>query len=907
MFLYDIINRKKRVCYERLIMKFMLVWILLFTSVLNAEYLRTIRIASFNTQVESERALEELISFMSLHENVLDLKKEWGFEFKARPSGRHYITIVEPFTQREILQEVIDTLRIHYPDVYVTSLKKKQIADPISEIKKKPTLEQPPLVIEEKSEEIVSEVPELTINQDEFKNDEKIDEVSEIVENINSPNILVLESEVPKVIEKEFDDKDLPSVNVENYLWQGISLVFFLLILYLLRIMSQHKKENEEYFNSDLIHTEKYEQLSLEIKDREKYLSHASHELRAPMTAIMGLTHLVLDSDLGKQEKEYIQQIENSATNLLNIVNDILDVSKIKAGELYIEKAEFNINDILQYVLNIISMQAKNNNINCLVDIDKDVPSHLVGDSLRLGQVLINLLGNAVKFTKDGDVSLSVKKVSDSGDVVSLEFIVEDDGIGMTEKQLETVFQSFSQANESTSRKFGGTGLGLSISQELVRMMNGEIKVKSEVSHGTTFSFTIAFHLKDHLNKRQYRLPSVKFLNKRILVVDSSGKNVMQLIQMLGYFKYRTHTVPSFSESVLDETMEFDIVIVHKNQLNIETVEILTKMQKKQKFKIVIMSELFSSLNNEILRNIEIDSYLQTPFNQQSILNMLIDLYASKKLDNKPKTNSSKNILQNLLDKNILIAEDNEVNHKVITGLLANTGIDVTYVINGKEAVDILLSGRKFDLLLMDISMPIMNGFEATQEIRKHKIFDTLPILALTADVMDEAIDKANDVGMQGHISKPIIIDIFYKKIYEALQGEKKEVLLKATAPGMLHAGQNEYEELSIEVGLGRYNNDKDFYSSILKDFKKMYINSPLDLQELCGVGNYKQARLKAMDIKDVALSIGAYKLCESAATMEYNLEKGPRSNWIKLIAFYELELAKLFKDIDAYLKKSHS
>ncbi|MFT5661027.1 MAG: signal transduction histidine kinase/DNA-binding response OmpR family regulator [Sulfurimonas sp.] len=881
-------------------MKFLLVWILLFSSMIQAEYLRTIRIASFNTQAESEQALEELVSFISSHDNVLDLEEEWGFEFKARRSGRYYITIAEPFTQRKILQEVIDTLRTHYSDVYVTSMKKKDIATPISEVKKKPILEQPPLVEEESVREPITEVVELTINQDEFKNDEMIAEV----EVIDGTKVLVLE--VPKVITKEFVEKDLFIENLGNYVWKGISLVLFMLVLFLLRSMLKHKKDNEIYFNSDMIHTEKHKQLSLEIKDREKYLSHASHELRAPMTAIMGLTHLVLDSDLGKQEKEYIKQIENSATNLLNIVNDILDVSKIKAGELHIEKAEFNINDILQYVLNIISMQAKNNNINCLVDIDKDVPSHLIGDSLRLGQVLINLLGNAVKFTKDGDVSLSVKKVSDSGDVVSLEFIVEDDGIGMTEAQLETVFQSFTQANDSTSRKFGGTGLGLSISQELVRMMNGEIKVKSEVSKGTTFSFSIAFKLKDHLNKRQYRLPSAKYLNKRILVVDSSGKNVMQLIQMLGHFKYRTHTIPSFLESVLDETMQFDIVIINKNQLNAQTIEILMKMQKEQKFKIVILSELFSSLNNEILKNIEVDSYLQTPFNQQSVLNMIIDLYAPKKLKHKARANPSKNILQSVVDKKILIAEDNEVNHKVITGLLANTGIEITYVINGKEALDILLSGRKFDLVLMDINMPIMNGFEATQEIRKHKVFDTLAIFALTADVMDDARNKTIDVGMQGYISKPIIIDIFYKKIYEALHTEKKEVLIKSTVQAVLDSDENEYEEISIKVGLERYNNDKMFYNSILKDFKKMYINSPLDLEELCGMGNYKEARHKAMDIKDVALSIGAYKLCESAATMEYNLEKGPRSNWVKLIAFYELELAKLFKDIDAHLKKSH-
>lgn len=538
-------------------MKYFLVFTLLCFTTLYAEYLRTIRIASFNTEGESQQALAELREFVSLHENILDLQNEWDFEFKARRSGSYYITLVEPLTQRKVLQEVLDTLRINYPDVYVTRLQKKPIEVSIVEL--------PPEIIEDEpiEEEVIQvgepevktleiEVPEvtqLTINQDEIK----INDATQIQEEVQKE----LEPEV-KELEKEADGIHLSKLH--EYFWPLVSLVLFIIVLYQIRRILQYKKDSEIYFNTKMIHDEKYEQLSLEIKDREKYLSHASHELRTPMTAIMGLTHLVLESDLQKQDKEYIKQIEGSANNLLNIVNDILDVSKIKAGELHIEKAEFNINDILEYVLNIISMQAKNNNINCFIDIDKDVPSHIIGDSLRLGQVLINLLSNAVKFTKDGQVSLCVNKISSHGDNVQLEFIVSDDGIGMSTEQLGTVFQSFSQASESTSRKFGGTGLGLSISQELVRMMHGEIKVKSEEGKGTTFTFSIGFKLKDHLNKRQYRLPSAKLLNKRVLVVDASSNNTMQLIRMLGYFKYRTHTIPSFEESIIDNDMEFDIM-----------------------------------------------------------------------------------------------------------------------------------------------------------------------------------------------------------------------------------------------------------------------------------------------------------------------------------------------------------
>lgn len=912
-------------------MKYIFVLVFLFINILQAEYLRTIRIASFQTKLESQQALAELQEFIVFNQNIIDLQKEWDFEFKARRSGKYYITLVEPFTQRKVLQEVLNTLRINYPDVYVTRLKKKDLplvkqapitlviieeikeknTIPIQEKKVEPFVEEEIVVVEEviPKEVLQEEVPEvskLTIPQEVFQ-----DEVTEVAELTINKGESTNTKEIPEVIkikkEKKDDTQEVKVIdNLKNYIWQTVSFLLAITLFYILIKMLKYKRENETYFNTQLIQNEKYEQLSLEVKDREKYLSHASHELRTPMTAIMGITHLVLDANLEAQEKEYIKQIESSAANLLNIVNDILDVSKIKAGELHIEKVEFNINDMLEYVLNTISMQVKKNNINCFIDIGKEVPSHLIGDSLRLGQVLINLLGNAVKFTKDGEVSLSVKKISDYGDSVRIRFIVSDNGIGMSSEQLENIFQSFSQANSSTTRKFGGTGLGLSISQELVGMMNGEIKVKSELDKGTSFTFNIPFKLKDHLNKRQYRLPSTKFLNKRILLVDASSKNIRQLTPMLGYFKYKTHSIPSFEEVVLDDAMEFDIVILNKNQLTEENITKLIKMQKQQGFKIVILNELFSNLNNELLHNLQVDAYLQLPLHQQKVLNVLIDLYASKKLNNKSRLKTSKNILQDIVNKRILVAEDNEVNHKVISGLLAQTGIEITYVTNGKEALDLLLGGKRFDLILMDISMPIMDGYEATTEIRRHIKFNDIPILALTADVMQEAIDKALGCGMQGHISKPIIIDIFYKKIYDVLQEKKIKLDVEQLSSGALDK-DSEYSEISIMVGLERYNNDQEFYSNILKDFKKMYINSPIDLEDLCRVGNYKEARHKAMDIKDVSLSIGAYNLCESAATMEYSLEQGPRSNWAKLIDFYELELDKLFKDIDKYLKKHHS
>ena len=867
-----------------------------FVSSLNAEYLRTIRIGSFVKEKDAQESLLILQEFAKNHENIVSLQQENEFIFKARKSGSYYITIAEPFMQRAVLQEVLDTLREEYDGVYVTKLKSKPIYQ--KKLAVTPIIE--PIELEEKVFK-----PKKQIIKKPITENIKID-VSEVVE-YNKPEVLKIEESVEpqKLIENTDIDVVIPKVLEEkaslDYLWQLLFFVTFVFLLIVIRSRYKYKKDNEVYINQEMINSEKLEQTIIEMKTKEKFLSHASHELRTPMTAILGLTHLVLENDLSTSQKDYVQRIEGSAKHLLNIVNDILDISKLQASELKIEKIEFNINDILEYVLNVISIQAKNNNINISMDIDSNIPSHVVGDSLRLGQVLINLLANAVKFTKDGDVTLNVKKLSSFGDTIKVEFSIVDTGIGMTQQQVENIFQSYTQANDSTSRKFGGTGLGLSISKQLVELMNGEIKVHSKKDAGSTFTFSIQFSLNDSQNKRQYRLPTSGLLGKKILIVDSSNKNVIPLIRALGYFKYKTHSIPSFEEAILENEMKYDIIIINQVNLTRFAVDQIKSIQNRDDSKIVVLSELYSSLNSDLLEDFKIDHYLKTPFTQQNILNMIVELYVVHNLNSRSRKISIKDKLKKFTDKKILIVEDNVLNHKVIAGLLSQTGIALTFATDGQEAVDLVLKGMNFDVVLMDINMPIMDGYEASREIRKHKQYNSLPILALTADVMDDSIQKALACGMQGHIAKPIIVDIFYKKIIDAFTTEPKypdgQVAEKPKT-------SDEFEEISIGMGLGRCDNDEIFYKSILKDFKVMYINSSVTLEELCRTGKFKEARSMAMDIKDVSLNIGAYNLCENAATMEYEFEKGDRCKWQRLVEFYTISLDKLFKDIDKYLKK---
>jgi len=865
-------------------LKFIYLFILgvFFSLTLNADYIRSIRIGTYPNESVAENSLVEINNFVSLHENIDELMQDNDFVFKVRASGKYYVIVAEPFTNRKILQEVLDTLRIGYQDIYVTKLKNmpKRVR------------------IEETLDSVVEDKKELDEEQLEFKVPELEPDVIESIKEIET--ISPSETKLIKIVEQgaQNEEKFLLFLSV-------LAVVFFIVLMFLMRYLLLIKKENERLKNKAMIYEDRLQKSTLDVSTKDKLLSHVSHELRTPMTAIMGLTHLVLESELTKLQKDYVEKIENSSQHLLNIINDILDVSKIKAGELKIEKTEFNINNILDYVLSVNAINAKRKSVILTMDIDRDVPAKVIGDSLRLGQVLINLIGNAVKFTQNGEVNLGLKVQSKFSDGLKLEFAISDTGIGMTEEQVQNMFNSYYQADDSTSREFGGTGLGLSISKELIELMDGEIKVKSQKDVGTTFTFTVSLKLKDPQNQRQYRLPSSSMLNKRILIVDPSNKNVIPLIKSLSYFNYETDSIASFEDYHLDAQIEYNILIINQYNITTSAIEIIANMQKEHKTKLVILSELYSVIESSLLESLHVDSYLQVPCSQQSVLNMIVDLYVAKSLDTRSRKVTSKDKLKTIANKKILVAEDNDINQKVIQGLLAQTGIELTLVDDGQEAVDLVYKNIHFDLLLMDINMPNMNGYQAAREIRKSNKYNDLPILALTGDVMDDALSKVLASGMQGHIAKPIIVDIFYKKIYDTLNDSTNAIINSENDIDFEEIEEeNQFNELSISVGLGRCHGDKEFYHSILEEFKTIYVNSSINLQELCDEGKFKEARRLAMDIKDVSLNIGAYNLCESAATMEYEFEKGERSNWREFISFYNIQLVKLFKDIDGYLVK---
>jgi len=844
--------------------------ILLFSSSLQASYLRTIRIGSYPNEKTAKTALDKLNRFVSQHQNILKLQKEWNFEFKERKSGQYYITLVEPFTDRKVLQEVLDTLRLEYPDAYVTHLKQQNI-------KKN--------VIQVDEESYKEKVSKLIVHEDN-KSQKK--------------EILVFTKEQIKPLPKktiEYKNKESSFYRIVFYLSLILGFILFGIIFY-------YRKKFLELKNKEFVSDAKYKRLRQEVDNKEKLISYVSHEMRTPMTAIIGFTNLVLESKLTPFQKEYLEKIEKSSSYLLSLLNDILDLSKIEANKLTIEKVEFNINDVLYYVYNIVSIQAQRNNINITMHINKDVPSHVMGDSLRIGQVLINLLTNAVKFTKDGEVALNVIQKERFADKAVLEFRISDTGIGMTQEQVKNLFSSYYQADVSTSREYGGTGLGLAISKHLINMMGGDIRVESKKGVGTTFIFNIAFTLKDSENKRQYRLPSKTLLNKKVLLVDSSNKTAIPLMQALGYFHYIPYNIPSF-EKITDDLQEnhYDIIIINMHNLTNKAIANIQNMKNNHELKVVVISDLHSSLEDGTLSSLTIDSYIKPPITIQSVLDMVTELYMKKEPKKSLKIDNFRNQLKEFKEKKILVVDDNELNHKVIAGMLANTGLELSFANNGKEAIELLDKGIRIDLILMDINMPIKNGYETSLEIRQNNKYNNIPIIALSADLSGKAIRKSFKNGMQGHLSKPIHADEFFSKILELFKNTNFTIHTQNLKDATL-GSSSENIVFSPQKGLSQCSHDIKVYKTILNDFLNMYTDVTLKLSNLCQSRQLEEARHLVMDLKDVAFHIGAYKLTKSLTTIEYELEKGTENNCKKNMDEIEQILKELFEEIEKYLQK---
>lgn len=616
---------------------------------------------------------------------------------------------------------------------------------------------------------------------------------------------------------------------------------------------------------------------------KSEFLANMSHEIRTPMNAIIGMGHLIKKTKLTAQQEDYFHKMDISANILMGIIYDILDFSKIEAGKLDLESIHFCLDDVYNNLSSIISSKAQQKKLEFLIDTKQDVPTYLTGDPIRLGQILINLVGNAIKFTDQGEVVVTTKLEEQIDNTcVLIKFSIRDSGIGLTKEQQKRLFQSFSQADSSTTRKFGGTGLGLTISKQLIEMMGGEIGVESEPGKGSVFSFTVKLGVQE---KEDIKLPFLgKFAGMTALVADDN-KTSMEIfasnLEPLGFILTRATSGPQALELLINAQPAFDLVFLDCFLSGLDGIEVATRFneinQMSQKPYIFLVTGRSEDNFIAQAKKAGIHAILEKPLTQSTIFDLLMKLYGNKLgLQFKPAIHDtlSNKPIGHIRGARILLVEDNEINQQVARELLQGMDLVVTVANNGKEAVA-MAATTTFELVLMDIQMPEMDGFAATREIRKFKSdMKDIPIVAMTAHAMVGDREKSLASGMNDHIAKPIDPVTLYGVLQKWIQpgerivpaeisqkrpGQDKDVQTLPVLPG-----------IDVESALARMGSNTKLYRSLLIKFKQEYTRAAEETATLLmKTKGYAEAMLLVHSVRGVAGTIGAIQLEQAANVLE--------------------------------------
>ena len=850
-----------------------------------AEPYMNIVVASGNSKAEAEVYAHKIKAVLDGDATFQKVQSREHTEIVSRPSGKYYIASIEPLYDSKNVLKLLEKVQRVFPDAFVFTHRGDETETAPEPVQVEIRTVYVPAEPEVKTVYVPAE-PEIKTVYVERPSEQASDDLLKIILLVLGFAILVLAWLIWKQRRK------------------------------LAAVSTELKKEHETLENI--------------IERQEDIMVNVGEKIRQPAKEISQSSERILQTQLDPIQSQEFEKIKHSDALLLDITNDLIDFLNLKAGKFELRHELFNINNVLDEMAGTVSSRARGSQVEFIFDIEKEVPAKFIGDSLRLGQVLTNLLSNAMKFTSNGEVRLHLRRLPSANGKVMMEFKISDTGLGIDPERINDIFEPFSPANDLRE-----TGLGLYIAKALTEMMDGRIEIRSELKKGTDFILTIPFDVPDINEKRHYRLPAKGYTAHTFVIVEVQPTAADALKKMLEYFKndvsVRSLTAIGNKSDILFES---EVIVIAEEAFTPDMQALIRRVKSETDAKVVLAGSMINEPHDVSGLRTLIDARIMKPLNLQRVYDLIVDLFEGKvkevdtvgitpqhtkpsavmmkSYEDIPETpNISKKNFADFTGASVLIVEDNLINQKVLLSLFNGSGIKVAVANDGVEALDAVENpNNRFDLVLMDINMPVMDGYEATKHIRAKAEFDAMPIVSLTGLGLPEEIAKMYALGMNAHLTKPVHIGRLYTvlkrfvKPVPATAAVTPKPMTKAQAARSVvkNTAFANTEVLAARDGLARASGDAELYGEILDEFVKLYAGADDGLGVFIKTGDLEGARKLCHDIKGVSANIGAMHLAQVCEAMILAIVHKDDTKVVTLADSFNRHLRAVMQEARKYL-----